>query len=65
MRTVLLAAAPVGFALFWLALGMFLGVRVGERRLMTRIRNAPPATPTPAHLGNTVARAPQRPDEEA
>jgi hypothetical protein len=63
MRTVLLAAAPVAFAVFWLALGVFLGIRLGERRLMARIRNAPPSTPTPAHLGNTVARAPQRPNE--
>lgn len=57
METVLYLAAPVVFALFWLALGVFLGVRLGERRLMKRIRNAPPSTPIAAHLGNTVARS--------
>ena len=44
------------FALFWLGLGMFLGVRLGERRLLQRIRDLP-STPVPAHLGNTVARS--------
>jgi hypothetical protein len=63
MRTVLLVAAPIAFALFWLALGTFLGIRLGERRLMKRIREAPPTTPIPAHLGHTVARTPQRPLE--
>lgn len=63
MRTVLLVAAPIAFALFWLALGTFLGVRLGERRLMKRIREAPPTTPIPVHLGNTVARTAQRPAE--
>jgi hypothetical protein len=57
MQTVVYVAAPLGFALFWLALGIFLGVRLGERRLMNRIRNAPPTTPIAAHLGNTVARS--------
>ena len=57
METVLLIVAPVVFALFWLALGVFLGVRLGERRLLNRIRNAPPATPIAAYLGNTVARS--------
>jgi hypothetical protein len=57
MEMVVFVAAPVAFALFWLALGVFFGVRLGERRLMNRIRNAPPATPIPAHLGNTVARS--------
>lgn len=56
-------AAPVAFALFWLALGMFFGVRLGERRLMTRIRNVPPSTPIAAYLGNTVARSAGLPDE--
>jgi hypothetical protein len=63
MPTVLLVAAPIAFALFWLALGTFLGVRLGERRLMKRIREAPPTTPIRTHLGNTVARTPQRPLE--
>ena len=63
MRTVLLVAAPIVFALFWLALGTFLGIRLGERRLMKRIRQAPPASPIAAYLGNTVARVPQRPLE--
>lgn len=57
MQTVMYVAAPVVFALFWLALGMFFGVRLGERRLMNRIRNAPPSTPIAAYLGNTVARS--------
>jgi uncharacterized protein YneF (UPF0154 family) len=57
MQTTLYVLAPVGFAVFWLALGTFLGVRIGERRLMKRIREAPPATPIRAHLGNTVARS--------
>jgi uncharacterized protein YneF (UPF0154 family) len=57
MQTTLYLLAPLGFALFWLALGTFLGVRIGERRLMKRIREAPPATPVHAHLGNTVARS--------
>jgi uncharacterized protein YneF (UPF0154 family) len=57
MQTTLYVLAPVGFALFWLALGTFLGVRLGERRLMKRIREAPPVTPVRAHLGNTVARS--------
>jgi hypothetical protein len=53
------AAAVVAvflFALFWLALGVFLGVRLGERRLLRRMRDLP-STPVPAHLGNTVARS--------
>lgn len=50
-------AAPIMFAIFWLALGVFFGVRLGERRLMNRIRNAPPSTPISAYLGNTVARS--------
>jgi hypothetical protein len=58
-------AATIGFALFWLGLGSFFGVRFGERRLLKRIRNAPPPTPTAAHLGNTVARRPQRIDESS
>jgi len=57
METALYVAAPLVFALFWLALGVFLGVRLGERRLMKRIRNAPPPPPIAAHLGNTVARS--------
>lgn len=57
METALYVAAPIVFALFWLALGVFLGIRLGERRLMNRIRNAPPSTPITAHLGNTVARS--------
>ena len=57
MQTALYVMAPVVFALFWLALGTFLGIRLGERRLMKRIREAPPPTPTRAHLGNTVARS--------
>lgn len=57
MQTVMYVAAPVVFALFWLALGVFFGVRLGERRLMNRIRNAPPSTPIAAYLGNTVARS--------
>jgi hypothetical protein len=36
---------------------VFFGVRLGERRLMNRIRNAPQSTPIAAHLGNTVARS--------
>ena len=63
MGTVLLVAAPIAFALFWLGLGTFLGIRLGERRLMKRIREMPPATPIGAYLGNTVARVPQRPLE--
>jgi hypothetical protein len=63
MGTALAVSATFAFALFWLALGTFLGVRLGERRLMNRIRNVPPAPPTPAHLGNTVARTPQRGSE--
>ena len=63
MRTVLLVAAPIAFALFWLALGTFLGSRLGERRLMKRIRGAPPPTAIPTPLGNTEARTPQRPLE--
>ena len=63
MRTVLLVAAPIAFALFWLGLGTFLGIRLGERRLMKRIREAPPPTAIPTPLGNTVARTPQRPLE--
>jgi hypothetical protein len=52
------------FALLWLALGVFLGVRLGERRLLRRMRDLP-STPIPAHLGNTVARsAGQRPIED-
>ena len=58
METVVYVAAPVAFALFWLALGVFFGVRLGERRLMNRIRNAPPSTPIAAYMGNTVARLP-------
>jgi hypothetical protein len=65
MSSAAAVAAVLAFALFWLALGTFLGVRLGERRLMNRIRNAPPSPPTPAHLGNTVARAPQRRAEDA
>lgn len=61
MQTALYVAAPLAFALFWLALGTFLGVRLGERRLMKRIREAPPSTPVAAHLGNTVARSAGRP----
>ena len=61
MISVLYVAAPVVFALFWLALGVFLGIRLGERRLMKRIRNAPPASPIPAYLGNTVARSAGQP----
>jgi hypothetical protein len=57
MKSVIYVGAPVLFALFWLALGVFFGVRLGERRLMNRIRNAPPSTPMTAHLGNTVARS--------
>jgi uncharacterized protein YneF (UPF0154 family) len=57
MQTALYVMAPMAFALFWLALGTFLGIRLGERRLMKRIRDAPPAAPMPAHLGNTVARS--------
>ena len=63
MVSALYVAAPIGFALFWLALGVFLGVRLGERRLMNRIRNAPPSTPIPAYLGNTVARSAGQPRE--
>lgn len=57
METAVYVAAPIAFAIFWLALGVFLGIRLGERRLMTRIRNAPPSTPIAAYLGNTVARS--------
>lgn len=57
MQTALYVAAPILFALFWLGLGTFLGIRLGERRLMKRIREAPPSTPMRAHLGNTVARS--------
>lgn len=57
MQTVLYVMEPVALALFWLALGTFLGIRLGERRLMKRIRNAPPAASPPAYLGNTVARS--------
>jgi len=57
MQTILYVSAPMVFALFWLALGTFLGIRLGERRLMKRIREAPPATPISAYLGNTVARS--------
>lgn len=63
METVVYVAAPLGFALFWLALGVFFGVRLGERRLMNRIRNAPPSTPIAAHLGNTVARSARTPTD--
>ena len=63
MISVLYFAAPVVFALFWLGLGVFLGVRLGERRLMNRIRNAPPSTPMAAYLGNTVARSAGQPRE--
>jgi hypothetical protein len=63
METVVFVAAPVAFALFWLALGVFLGVRLGERRLMNRIRNAPPSTPISAYMGNTVARSARQPSE--
>lgn len=64
MQTALYVMAPVAFALVWLALGTFLGIRLGERRLMKRIREAPPAAPMRAHLGNTVARsAGQQPTE--
>jgi hypothetical protein len=48
--------AVFAFALLWLALGVFLGVRLGERRLLQRMRDLP-STPVPAHLGNTVARS--------
>jgi uncharacterized membrane protein YcfT len=41
----LYAAAPIAFALFWLALVAFFGVRLAERRPMNHIRNAPPSTP--------------------
>ena len=58
-----MTALPIAFALFWLALGVLLGIRLGERRLIKRIRNAPPPTPTAAHLGNTVARSAGRRDE--
>ena len=62
METALYVSAPIVFALFWLGLGTFLGIRLGERRLIKRIREAPPSTPISAHLGNTVARsAGQRP----
>jgi hypothetical protein len=57
MQTALYLLAPLAFAGFWLALGTFFGIRIGERRLMKRIREAPPSTPTPAHMGNTVARS--------
>lgn len=63
METVVYVAAPVAFALFWLALGVFFGVRLGERRLMNRVRNAPPSTPIAAYLGNTVARSAGNPSE--
>jgi hypothetical protein len=55
--------APVAFAFFWLALGVFFGVRLGERRLINRIRNAPPSTPIAAYLGNTVARSAGQPSD--
>jgi hypothetical protein len=63
MNVALGVACTIAFALFWLGLGIFFGVRFGERRLIRRIRNAPPSPPTAAHLGNTVARRPQRIDE--
>lgn len=63
MEDALYVLAPIAFALFWLGLGIFFGVRLGERRLLARIRDLP-STPAPVHLGNTVARTPQRPDDE-
>jgi hypothetical protein len=45
------ATAPIAFALFWLALVAFFEVRLAERQPMNHIRNAPPSTPTAAHLG--------------
>jgi hypothetical protein len=52
--------AIAGYTLFWLSLGAFFGVRLGQRRLIKRIRSMPPSPPIAADLGNTVARNPQR-----
>ena len=63
MQTALSVLAVLAFATFWLVLGTFLGVRLGERRLMKRIRETPPSPSASAYLGNTVARSAGRPEE--
>jgi hypothetical protein len=60
-EAVLIPMILVSFALVWTALGYFLGTRVGERRVLRALANAP-RRPTPTDLGNTVARRPQQPD---
>jgi hypothetical protein len=60
MQTVVIPLILVTFAMVWAGLGYFLGTRVGERRVLRALANAPRRT-TPADLGNTVARKPQQP----
>lgn len=55
------AAAVVLYAAFFTAVGYFLGVRRTTRKHLPALLYAA-SKPTPAHLGNTVARQPQRPD---
>jgi hypothetical protein len=62
-EAVVIPVVLVAFALVWTGLGYLLGTRVGERRVLRALAKAP-LRPTPAHLGNTVARAPQRPSSD-
>lgn len=58
----LMAAGVLAFAGFFAFLGYVLGCKVTTRRHLP-VLLAAAAKPTPAHLGNTVARQPRRPDD--
>lgn len=60
---VLYAALGAGFALLFGALGYWVGCRRTTRRHLPALLYAA-HRPTQVHLGNTVARQPQRPDGE-
>jgi hypothetical protein len=59
----LAAAAVILYAAFFAWVGYVIGVRRTTRKHMPALLLAA-KKPTPAHLGNTVARQPQRPADE-